>query len=237
MIPYRGEVPRPRLPWVTIGLIAVNVVVFAYQATLGVEGFVAFVQQWGAVPAEIVESLGEQPWAVWTWLVPSTTSIFIHGGLWHLLLNMLFLWVFGEAVENGIGPGKFFVIYMLAGVGAVLVQTLFIPGSELPMVGASGAVAGVLGMYVLLYPLSKLRVYFPPAFIFRISAMVFIMAWFFYQIFAGLAVGRTQEMVGGVAWWAHVGGFVIGVVVHLLIARDTVNWSDEVPREQNEQPA
>ncbi len=232
MIPYRGDVPIYRFPWLTLVLIVANVAVFAYQLTLGPTELLELVDTWGAVPAQITGSMSEQPWAVWSWMAPSITSMFIHGGLWHLALNMLILWAFGEAVENGIGRGKYFFIYMLAGLGAVLAQTLFIPGSEIPMIGASGAIAGVMGMYILMYPLSDMKFYFPPFFVFKISAMVLVFAWFFYQIMAGVTVGPVQALVGGVAWWAHVGGFVIGVATHLLIAREAVHWSDEQPHQR-----
>lgn len=235
MIPFRGDVPRQHLPVATIALIAVNVAVFLFQITLGAEGFEAFIHQWGAVPAQITGALSENPLAFWEWLTPVVTSMFVHGGSWHLVVNMLFLWVFGEGVENRLGCVRFVLLYLLAGIGAAFAQLAFIPGSPMPMIGASGAVAGLLGMYAVMYPLSDLRVFLPPFGTLRVPALIVIVAWFSYQVLAGIAAEYATEFVGGVAWWAHAGGFVAGVALLLIVARDTIGFEEDFA--SGEQPA
>ncbi|MFU8805844.1 MAG: rhomboid family intramembrane serine protease, partial [Bradymonadaceae bacterium] len=226
MIPLRGEVERTRRPWLTMGLIGINTLVFFIFAGLDPDQQRAVIQTFGAVAADQGEAFSENPWAIWVWLLPLSTSMFLHGGFLHLGVNMLFLWVFGEGVESRLGRVKYFLFYLGAGVGAAQVQIMFMPDSPIPMIGASGAVAGVLAMYALMYPRARLLVVFPiivyPVF-FTVPAMVYIVLWFIYQIASGLIFElRGLGEGGGVAWWAHAGGFMSGLFCITLFARDTL---------------
>ncbi|HWV39595.1 MAG TPA: rhomboid family intramembrane serine protease [Vulgatibacter sp.] len=207
MFPLKDDIPVRRLPIVTIALIAASVGVFAWQ--VGWSGsFVGSVWSLGLVPANLLatSSPGDTP-PVETLF----TSMFAHGSLLHLGSNMLFLWIFGNNVEDAMGRWRFVLFYLLCGLGAAAAQIASDPTSTLPMVGASGAIGGVLGAYFLLYPRARVLA-LVPIFIFVrlvwIPAVVFLGLWFLFQIVGGLgSVGAS----GGVAFWAHVGGFVAGV--------------------------
>jgi membrane associated rhomboid family serine protease len=205
-IPLRDENPTRRFPAITILLIALNVGIFVFQA-FSPQGLNHHVLRMGVIPYEITHfrSLAEG-----IRLSPGLTlfaSMFIHGGLFHLLGNMLFLWVFGNNIEDHLGPLRFVPFYFVSGLGATLVQIVFTPNSRLPMVGASGAIAGVLGAYLVLYPAARVQTLVFLFFFVRIVAIpaAYVLGlWFALQI---LNVG----MGGGVAWFAHIGGFLVGV--------------------------
>ncbi|MCP5074424.1 MAG: rhomboid family intramembrane serine protease [Rhodobacteraceae bacterium] len=209
MFPIRDHNPSRRTPYVTWALIAVNVVVFALYWPLFSDEMrlAAFFQDWALIPREITS--GQDFHTV-------LTSMFLHGGFMHLAGNMLFLWIFGDNMEDAFGHFPFLLFYVLCGIGADLIQVLSSPYSPVPTVGASGAIAGVLGGYLLLYPKAKVDViliiivFFK---IFSIRAWIVLGIWFALQIFGSLSsVGSTG---GGVAYWAHAGGFVIGVLLTL----------------------
>lgn len=209
MIPLRDTTHAQRTPVVTIALVVVNVVVFAYELRLG-PAVVALVTEWGLVPARLFARPFE-PAAAATLV----TSMFLHGGWLHLVGNMLYLWVFGDNVEDRLGRGRFLVFYASCGIAAGLVQAVSSPASVAPMVGASGAVAGVLGAYFLLFPharvLTLVPILFYPWFV-QVPAVVFLGLWFVLQLVRGWAVGGLAEAsTEGVAWWAHTGGFVAGL--------------------------
>src|ERR1051325_754599 len=201
MIPLRDIIPSRTTPVVTISLIAINVFVFLYELSLG-RAVDAFTLYWGLVPA------------AFSW-VAVFTSMFLHGGLMHVAGNMLYLWIFGDNVEDRMGHGRFLVFYLRCGVAAALGQTITAPDSTVPMVGASGAIAGVMGAYFVLYPRSRI-VTGVLLFIFirviEIPAIVFLGVWFLMQFISGIgAIGSTiGRSSGGVAFWAHVAGFVMG---------------------------
>ena len=202
MIPLRDVIPSRTTPGVTIGLIAANALVFLVQLTLPADATEAFLRTYGLVPAHFM-------WA------SAFTSMFVHAGWWHVLGNMLFLWIFGDNVEDRMGHGRYLVFYLLAGVTAALAQTWADPTSGLPLVGASGAIAGVMGAYLVLFPHSRVLVLvflFLYVDIVEIPAVFFLGLWFVMQLFLG--VGRTVADVtgGGVAYWAHAAGFLVGVV-------------------------
>ena len=208
MFPIRDHNPSGRTPYVTRWLIGLNVVIFAsYWFGLGSDMAVArFFMEWGLVPARI--AFGE---GYWTFL----TSMFLHGGWLHLLGNMLFLHVFGDNLEDRMGHGRFLLFYLGAGIAAALAQMLADPASTAPMVGASGAIAGVLGGYLLLYPRARVDVVFIFIVFFKvfpIPAWITLGVWFALQLFSGATVPTDT---GGVAYWAHVGGFVAGLVLAL----------------------
>jgi len=222
MIPLRDIIPSRTTPVVTISLIAVNVLVFLYELALG-RGVDAFTLYWGLVPA------------AFSW-VTVLTSMFLHGGIMHVAGNMLYLWIFGDNVEDRMGHGRFLVFYLLCGVAAALAQTITAPDSLVPMVGASGAIAGVMGAYFVLYPKSRIVTLVPLFFFFQIievPAILFLGIWFLMQFVSGLGsiVTVAARSTGGIAFWAHVAGFVAGisgVVVFRRPERQRVEWWHDV---------
>src|SRR5436190_522864 len=223
MIPLRDIIPSRTTPVVTISIIALNVLVFVYELSLG-RAVDAFTLYYGLVPAAFS----------WTNVF---TSMFLHGSFLHVAGNMLYLWIFGDNVEDRMGHGRFLVFYLLCGVAAALAQTVTAPESAIPMVGASGAIAGVMGAYFVLYPKSRI-VTLVTLFIFfqviEVPAILFLGIWFIMQFVSGLGsivtVARGQS-AGGVAFWAHVAGFVAGisgVVVFRRPERQRVKWWHDV---------
>ena len=230
MIPigdYAGE--RPRFPFVNYALILINIVVFIVELSKPE----TFISQWGVVPREIVQGTDLPPTIGVPIYVTLLTSIFLHAGWLHLGGNMLYLWIFGDNVEDRMGHGRFLVFYLLCGVAAALAQTVTAPNSTVPMVGASGAIAGVMGAYFVLYPKSRIVALVPLFFFFQIievPAIFFLGIWFLMQFVSG--VGSIAEATrgapgGGVAFWAHVAGFVAGitgVVAFRRPERERVEW-------------
>jgi membrane associated rhomboid family serine protease len=206
MIPLRDTVRSRSVPFVTYGLLITNVLVFLHQMSLG-PGVVAFVRTYGLVPRELAP-------------VTLVTSMFLHGGWLHLAGNMLYLHIFGDNVEDRLGHGRFLGMYLLAGVIAGLAQFAIDPASNVPMVGASGAIAGVTGAYMLFFPRARV-VTLVPVFVFlhvvEIPALFFLVIWFAYQLLLGIGT-LGSDMPGGVAFWAHIGGFVAGMIAGPLLA-------------------
>jgi membrane associated rhomboid family serine protease len=223
MIPIRDVIPSRTTPGVTLTLIALNVVSYLFQLLLLTErGQDAFFIAFGVVPAYFS-------------VLSVFTSMFVHGGLAHLAGNMLFLWIFGDNVEDRLGHGRFIAFYLMCGVVAALAQVALNPDSVVPMVGASGAIAGVMGAYLVLYPRSRVLMLFPfPLFLFELPAIVFLGVWFFIQFLNGvnqLPVFEKDAISGGVAFWAHVMGFVAGLILVVFMKRPErtrVEWWDTV---------
>jgi membrane associated rhomboid family serine protease len=226
MLPLKDDIPSRTTPVVTIALIAVNVVVFLYQLSLQVSGdtrgetaLEAFVLEFGAVPCRIsglCAAVGDFPHPVATIF----TSMFLHGGLLHVGGNMLYLWIFGDNVEDTLGHGRFLLFYLLSGVVAAAAQTVMSPASAVPMIGASGAVSGVLGAYLVLFPYATVLTLVMFIFFFRlvhIPALIVLGFWIVVQFFNGLGSFSTPGGEDGVAWFAHIGGFVAGIVFLLII--------------------
>jgi membrane associated rhomboid family serine protease len=217
MIPLKDDNPRKGIPFVTIGLIVLNVIVQIYQWHLG-RGADAFVYRLGVIPWELTH-FQELPNLKFGYqseipnLLTIFTSLFIHGGLLHLAGNMLYLWIFGDNVEALMGPLRFLVFYIACGTAAAFSQIILSPDSTVPMVGASGAISGVLGAYLVRFPGAKISVFFIFFFIIRIikiPALIVLGFWFIMQIASGFgSLGSGQA--GGVAWFAHVGGFLAGM--------------------------
>ena len=215
MIPLRDDNPTEITPVVTVGLIIACALVFLYQAILGMASGEAFVYQYGAIPA-VVFAYAEIP-VEFGAVSPYTsliTSMFLHGGWMHLIGNMLYLWIFGNNIEDVMGHGRFLIFYALCGIVAALSHAATDPLSVIPMVGASGAISGVLGAYLLLYPRARVLVFIPLGFI---SQMIYVPAaivlglWFVIQVVSGgMSLGAEG---GGVAFFAHIGGFVAGIVL------------------------
>lgn len=223
MFPLRDGIPSRRFPVVTLALIAVNALVFLYQLTLPEEGLTNLFYLFGMVPAR----LGDPAWAASVgysgggWF-SFLSSMFLHGGLLHLAFNMWTLWIFGDNVEDRLGRGRFLGFYLACGLAAGAMQWLTDPASTVPTIGASGAIAGVLGAYLLLYPHSRILTLIPilfyPLFV-HIPALVYLAVWFLLQLASGiLAFGQEAAgAAGGIAWWAHVGGFVAGMILVKLL--------------------
>lgn len=214
MIPIRDQIPTKRVPLVTYALIAANVLVFLLEWLAG-SGQEALVYEFALIPAEVTAGLDVGD------VSDIFTSMFMHAGLAHLLGNMLYLWIFGDNVEDSMGGLKYLSFYLIGGVVASVTHILTNPNSQIPTVGASGAIAAVLGAYLILYPQSRVLTIIPFGFFIRMTmvpAIVLLGFWFVLQFFSGLlSVGATED-VGGVAFWAHVGGFVAGMVLARLFA-------------------
>ena len=214
MIPLRDNIPSERFPFVTYGIIALNVLVFWYEIRLG-SAVDRFVDAFGLVPVRFHGT--RDPMARF---VPVLTSMFLHGGFMHLLGNMLFLHIFGDNVEDRFGHLRFLVFYLACGTIAALVQAGMLANSTMPMVGASGAIAGVTGAYFVFYPRARVLM-LVPIFLFweviQVPAVVFLFLWFAMQLAYGvISLGGPET--GGVAWWAHVGGFGGGALGAVLFA-------------------
>jgi membrane associated rhomboid family serine protease len=215
MIPIGDEIRARRVPVVNYVLIAVNVVVFLFEFIQGarIEGLLMTL---GAVPAYITDP-ANHPFAFLSLL----SSMFLHGGWMHLIGNMLYLGIFGDNVEDVLGHTLYLIFYLAAGVAAGLAQVAAAPTAMVPAVGASGAIAGVLAVYLVLYPTAPVRV-LVPSFVFmrvaRLPAVVVLGMWFVIQLFNGyLSLGTNTMSTGGVAWFAHIGGFVVGLLVGLMV--------------------
>lgn len=215
MIPLYDINRRQSFPFVTLLLIVANVLVFFFQLSLGPAVGERFVFYYGMIPARFQIALAGGDVTLAQAATPLLTSIFLHGGFMHLLGNMWFLWVFGDNVEDRLGHGRYLVFYLLVGIGAGVVHTLFNWGSPIPAVGASGAISGVLGAYAVLFPGSRVVTLIPLLVFFfmaRIPAIVMIGYWFLIQFLSGVAsLGPAARDAGGVAWWAHIGGFLLGL--------------------------
>jgi membrane associated rhomboid family serine protease len=209
-IPLRDDNPTTRIPYVTVSLLALNILVFFFQI-LSPSGLEYYVLRMGAIPYEITHFTSLPIPNVPRLAPPLTllTAMFLHGGILHLLGNMLYLWIFGNNIEDYLGSFRFILFYLLSGLGASVAHIIFNPNSQIPMIGASGAIAGVLGAYLILYPRANvLTLVFLFIFIriVPIPAAIVLGFWFLLQI---LNVG----MGGGVAWFAHIGGFLVGILL------------------------
>jgi len=222
MIPLRDATPSHSFPAATVLFIALNVLAFLYELSLG-KALDVFIMQYGAVPLRFILAGQMDEVSTVERFLPLFTSMFLHGGWLHLGGNMLYLWIFGDNVEDRLGTAGFFLFYLACGLGAALTQIYINPTSKIPMVGASGAVAGVLGAYLILFPHSHVLALIPILFFFQIvelPAFFFLVFWFLMQFLNGaVAITGTPYMTGGVAWWAHIGGFVSGMALGFLLPK------------------
>lgn len=223
MIPLKDMSPRRSVPLITILLIIANVLVFLYQIGLPPGAADAFINTYGLVPARIQLALmGDPRVTMGDALVPLFTCMFLHGGWLHILGNMWFLWIFGGNAEDRLGRLTFLLFYLVCGIASGITQAVFSWGSHVPSVGASGAISGILGAYIVFFPYAKILT-LVPLFIFfftaRIPAAIFIGLWFVVQFLSGVgtlgAAGAAAS--GGVAWWAHIGGFIVGAVLASMV--------------------
>lgn len=224
MIPLRDTARSGRFPVVNITLIVVNVIVFFYQLTLSERQLLHFIFQYGVIPREI-GSLGFAGLLLPDNWISLITAIFLHGSLLHIISNMLYLWVFGDNVEDNLGHTRYLLFYLLAGIAGNLAHIYANPASGTPTIGASGAVAGVLGAYFLGFPRSKVLSLVPIGFfltVAEIPAPFFLILWFGLQLINALVkMGiQTAQMV---AWWAHIGGFAAGAVMFLILRKKTAS--------------
>lgn len=221
MIPLRDVIPSRTTPVVTVGIIVVNALAFWIELAMPGAGRQVFLREYGLVPAAFA----------WPTLL---TSMFLHGGWLHIIGNMWYLWIFGDNVEDRLGHGRYLAFYLLCGAAAGLAQAMVSPGSYVPTIGASGAIAGVMGAYFVLYPRSKVLTLLPLVIIIEIveiPAFWFLGFWFLMQIFSGAgSIARTTGAQGGIAFWAHVAGFLAGIAGVFLLRRperQRVEWWHE----------
>jgi len=219
MFPIRNTVPTRYPPVVTWTLIALNAAVFLFQISLTPAELETFMLRFALIPAFYFSPYVGASLTLTDYL-PFLTMMFLHGGWLHLILNMWTLWLFGPAVEDRLGHGRYLAFYLACGVAAALVHGVFNPNSTVPAVGASGAIAGVLGSYLHLFPWARIIILVPILFIplfFELPAFLYVGFWFLMQILQGTAELLMPAKGGGVAWWAHIGGFVAGLVFASLM--------------------
>ena len=218
MIPLRDTNPRSTFPFFTLLIILANVLLFFYELSLPAPATEQLITRYGMIPARVDLLLAHGGVTLRQAFAPLLTSIFLHAGWLHLIGNMWFLWVFGDNIEDRFGHLRYLGFYLFCGVGAGIIHTLANAGSTVPALGASGAISGVLGAYVALYPTARILTLVPLGILFftvRLPAFVMLGIWFVIQFISGVyLIGR--ESSGGVAWWAHIGGFVLGLVIGLL---------------------
>jgi membrane associated rhomboid family serine protease len=216
MIPLKDTIRSRSFPLVTLLLIAANVLVFFYELSLSPRQLELLILHYGLEPAslDLVHPLT---------FLPFLTHMFLHSGWFHILSNLWILFIFGDNVEDRMGPGRYLVFYLMGGLAAATLQAVVAPGSTVPAIGASGAIAAVLGAYFLFYPTARVQTLIPifiiPWFI-EIPAIVYLGFWFVSQLFSGLAALATPSSMnmGGVAWFAHIGGFIFGLALGRLFA-------------------
>jgi membrane associated rhomboid family serine protease len=240
VIPLRDSNPTREPPVVVWVLLAANVAVFLLELAIGLD---TAVREFGLIPAELVrvftgggtdavtrplaggEYFVQEPTGRWVWLSP-ITSMFMHGGWLHIISNMWFLWIFGDNVEDVLGKGRFIAFYLICGLGADLGQILVDPSSRVPMVGASGAISGILAGYMMLFPHARVLTLVPIFFFIQfveLPAFLFIFVWFGLQLLQGtISLGQVGTGQGGVAFFAHIGGFVVGLLLIKSMARGRV---------------
>jgi len=235
MVPIRDTVPRRETPIVTWGIIALNVIVFLIELSLPERTLMWVFYHFGLVPARYANPhfatwFGPAADSIW----PFITNMFLHGSFMHLIGNMWALWIFGGAVEDRLGHGRFVGFYLLCGIAASLTHYITNLSSTVPAIGASGAIAGVMGAYFVMFPAAQvitlIPVFFLPFFI-SIPAVIYLGVWFLTQLFSGVSSLVAPQFGGGIAWWAHVGGFVAGIVLLPLFRKRKIAYRKHYPDE------
>ena len=236
MIPIRDTLPRRNKPIATYLLILINAIVFLFELTMPPPELEQLFNMFGLVPARFMHpdwasSAGYPGHSYW----PFLTSMFLHGGWLHIIGNMWTLWIFGDNIEDQMGPARYVIFYLLCGLIAGIVHCLTNADSTMPTVGASGAIAGVMGAYLFLFPTARIVVlvpifFFP--FFFEVPAVIYLGFWALSQVFSGTLALASGTQVGGVAWWAHVGGFVGGIVLQFFFVRRGPAYRP-LPRDQH----
>lgn len=216
MLPLRDDQARYSTPLVNYFLIALNLLIFFFEASLDRRSLNVLIGELGVVPAHLSDLLAGAPtYPLLVVVLPFFTSLFLHGSWMHVIGNMWFLFIFGDNVEDYLGHFKYLVFYLLTGVIAMGTHVFMNMHSTAPAVGASGAIAGVLGAYFVLYPRARVLTWFPPVFFFHVSAWIILGYWFVLNFLSGTAtvLAVQRQNMGGVAFWAHVGGFVAGAML------------------------
>ena len=222
MIPLRDANPSSRTPWVTFLIIGLNILAFLYEVALPEARLEQLIFTMGMVPARVTVFPADPAITFGDAFLPLFSSMFLHGGWLHLIGNMWFLWIFGDNIEDRLGHLRYLLFYLVCGLGAGVAHTLFNLNSTMPTIGASGAVAGVLGGYLLLYPHARVLTLIPAFFLYMVElpAYIVLALWFVIQLFSGTAsLGARDASAGGVAWWAHIGGFLLGLALVKLFAQ------------------
>jgi Uncharacterized membrane protein (homolog of Drosophila rhomboid) len=217
MFPLRDNISSRSWPLVTVLLIAANFYIFYQELLLDDTALAQFIHAWGLVPAKFLAGLGSEPFRPSAYQ-PLITNLFLHGGWLHILGNMWYLWIFGDNVEDRLGKIRFIYFYLLCGVVANAAQIIADPAAAVPTVGASGAISGVLGAYLMLFPRARIATLIPlfPIFpIIKIPALLFLPLWFFLQLQQGTAALFTDGTA--IAWWAHIGGFAAGFILARIV--------------------
>lgn len=218
MIPLYDNVPTRRFPVVTVGLIVVNVLVFVYELTLSSGSLNTFFFRAGAIPYELTNRVDIMPADLVPWFLTPITAMFVHGGWLHIIFNMLFLWIFGNNVEDTMGRFRFIIFYLVCGLIATATQVAIDVSSTVPTIGASGAIAGVLGAYIVLFPRARVLSAIP---IFIFIQLIYVPAWVLLGVWFALQAVQGLLSMGGqseVAFFAHIGGFVAGLVLVWVFA-------------------
>lgn len=223
MIPLKDDVKSQSTPFVNYTIIGLNIVVFIYELMLGPQ-LQDFIMNYGMVPQRFFYFLENPSGNLFMLVFPFFSSVFMHGGFFHIIFNMLFLFIFGDNVEDSMGHLRYLIFYLLCGIGATFIHILFNTSSPIPSIGASGAIAGVMGAYLILHPKAKVLTLIPLGFFIRIvyiPAIFFLVLWFILQLFSGVAsIGvSAYQNAGGVAWWAHIGGFVCGLLLIFIFRK------------------
>lgn len=223
MIPLRDNIPSRRFPVVNVFLIIANFIAFFYELSLG-EELEGFLFHYGIIPAKLIYEIANlSSTSLIDILTPFLTAIFLHGGWYHILSNMLYLWIFGDNVEDRMGHLRYLLFYLFCGFTSSLTHIITNLHSSIPTIGASGAISGVLGAYFIIFPEARIMTLLPFGFFLHITAIpafLFLGFWFFSQTLNGLAsLAVRTYMTGGVAWWAHIGGFVSGAMIGLKYRR------------------
>ncbi|NJL47828.1 MAG: rhomboid family intramembrane serine protease [Leptolyngbyaceae cyanobacterium SM2_5_2] len=216
MVPLRDENPVSTTPFITYGILGLNIAVFFFQLNLSSQGLEGFFNDWALIPVQLTDSFqGALQAPLYEWIT-LLSSQFLHGGFFHIGGNLLYLWVFGNNIEDQLGHVKFLIFYLGCGALAGLAQWFFDPYSAIPTIGASGAIAGVMGAYILRYPRAYIITLIPLIVFFftiRIPAIFFLGFWFVQQAILSVASLSSEGMGGGVAYWAHSGGFIFGCIL------------------------
>lgn len=213
MIPIRDEVPTRRTPVVTVAIIIANLLIHLYQTFLSAQAQTAFIYKWAFIPVEYTQFVEVYPQLALPYGLTLISSMFLHGGFFHLIFNMLYLWIFGNNIEDFFGPVKYIGFYLFSGIFATAIYTITDANSQIPLIGASGAIAGLLGAYLVLYPQARVQTLLILGFFIqwvRVPAKILLGFWIAIQIFSGVANLFAGPAGGGTAWFAHIGGFAFG---------------------------
>ncbi|MBI4965730.1 MAG: rhomboid family intramembrane serine protease [Desulfomonile tiedjei] len=224
MIPLRDSNPSATVPIVTIVLIVINSIVWLYEVSLGARAD-QFIVEYGLIPVRFLNFYRYSGGLTDNAIVPLFSSIFMHAGWLHVIGNMWFLWIFGDNVEDRLGHITYLIFYILCGLGSSLIHVFFNTGSQIPTIGASGAISGVLGAYLVSFPHARIHTLLIIFIIIRfveLPAFIFLIIWFAFQFISGTAQIGARGDVGGVAYWAHMGGFVVGILLLWIMPKKPV---------------